>query len=113
MNIKISELNKRISILSVQNIQDDYGFETEQEVEYCKCWSKMSNMSGTEIYKAGADYSKVITRFVIRYRKDKDITTDMKIRYKDKLKDKLYNITYVNNYNFSNEFVELVAEVIE
>lgn len=108
MDVKISELNKRIFILFIQNIQDDYGFETEQEVEYLSCWSKISNMSGTEIYKAGTDYSKVITRFVIRYRKDKVMTTDMKIRYKDKL----YNITYVNNYNESNEFIELIGEVI-
>lgn len=109
MNIKISELNKRISILSISTVQDDYGFETEQEIEYLNCWCKISNMSGSEIFKAGADYSKVITRFIIRYRKDKGITPDMKIRYKDKL----YNITYVNNYSESNKFAELIAEVIE
>lgn len=75
-------------------------------------------MSGTEIFKAGADYSKVVTRFVIRYRKDKIITTDMKIRFGKKIvngveKDVYYNITYVNNYNFSNEFVEIIGQVVE
>jgi len=109
MNIRVGELNKRISILQVQQIQDEYGFTTEQETEVCKCWAKVSNMSGTEIFKAGTDYSKVKTRFLIRYRKDIEFNADMKIRFKDKL----YNIVYINNYNYSNEFVELIGEVIE
>lgn len=109
MKVKISELNKRISIVSISIIQDDYGFEAEQETEVCKCWAKVNNMSGTETFKAGADYNKKVTRFLVRHRRDIEFTTDMKIRFKNKL----YNITYVNNYNYSNEFVELVAEVIE
>ncbi len=109
MDVKISELNKRISIVSISTVQDDYGFEIEQEVEVCKAWAKVSNMSGTETFKAGADYNKKVTRFLVRYRKDIEFTADMKIKFKNKL----YNITYVNNYNYSNEFVELITEVIE
>lgn len=109
MKLKISELNKRISIISIQSVQDEYGFTTERETEICKCWAKVSNMSGTEIFKANNDYSKVRTRFLIRYRKDIELNTDMKIRFNDKL----YNIIYVNNYNYSNKFIELIGEVIE
>ena len=108
MKVNIGELNKRISIVSIRMIQDDYGFETEQEFEVCKAWAKVSNMSGTEVFKAGADYAKTKTRFLVRYRKDIEVTSDMKIRFKDKL----YNIIYPNNYNYSNEFVELIAEVV-
>ncbi|SHH05935.1 phage head closure protein [Tepidibacter thalassicus] len=108
MDIKIGELNKRISIVEIQQMQDEYGFATEQETEVCKCWAKVSNMSGREVFKAGADYSKVKIRFLIRYRKDIKLNTDMKIRFNNKL----YNIVYINNYNFNNKFVELIAEVV-
>lgn len=107
--IKIGELNKRISIVTISTVTNDNGFEEEQEVEYCNCWAKVSNMSGTEVFRSGANYSKVMTRFLVRYRKDKITTTDMKIRFNNKL----YNITYVNNYNESNEFVEMIGEVVD
>jgi SPP1 family predicted phage head-tail adaptor len=118
MDVNIGELNKRISIVSIEVTNNENGFEVEQEVEYLNCWCKVSNMSGTEIFKANADYSKVITRFLIRYRKDKIITTDMKVKFGKKIvngeeKDIYYNITYANNYNYSNEFLELIGEVVE
>lgn len=109
MKVKISDLKKRISIMSISTIQDKDGFDIEQETEICKAWAKVSNISGTEIFKSGADYAATKTRFLVRYRKNIEFTPDMKIRFKDKL----YNIVYVNNYNFSNEFVELIAEVVE
>lgn len=109
MDVNIGELNKRISILANTTIQDTDGFETEQEVIVCTIWAKVSNISGTEVFKAGADYSTVKTRFLVRYRKDIEFNTDMKIKFNSKT----YNIIYANEYNFSHEFVELVAEVVE
>jgi SPP1 family predicted phage head-tail adaptor len=108
MNINIGELNKRISVVTISTIQNENGFEEEQETEYCKTWAKVSNISGTEVFKNGADYSKTVTRFIVRYRKDKPFYTTLKIRFNNNL----YNIVYVNNYNMSNEFIELVAEVV-
>lgn len=102
-------LNKRITILSNEQVQDDFGFNTEEEKEIFKCLAKVNNISGTEIFKAGADYSKVKTRFLIRYRKDIEFTTDMKIKFNNKT----YNIIYLNNYNYGNRFLELIGEVIE
>lgn len=102
------ELNKRICIMTTVSTPNDNGYEEDQETIYCDCWAKVSNMSGTEIFKSNKDYSKVITRFLIRYRKDKIITTDMKVRFNNIL----YDITYVNNYKYSNEFLEIIGEVI-
>ncbi len=100
-------LDKKILILLIDPATNENGFENDKETECCNPWAKVSNMSGTEMFRANADYSKVTTKFIIRYRKD--ITTDMKIRFQSKL----YNITYVNNYNFSNEYLELIGQVIE
>ncbi|MCD3217880.1 phage head closure protein [Clostridium botulinum C] len=108
MNITIGELNKRIEIGINESVQDDEGFETTTFKGF-KAWAKVQNMSGTETFKNKSDYSKKTTRFIIRYRKDKQITTKHTILFNNKY----YNIVYVNDYNESNEFIELVGELIE
>lgn len=101
-------LDRKISIVKIEETKDDDGFDKDGETEICKLWAKVNNMSGTEVFKSGRDYSIAKTRFVVRYRKDIEFKEDMKIRFNNKL----YNIIYVNNYNFSNEFVELITEVV-
>ena len=61
---------------------------------------------GTEVFRSNSDFSKVTTRFVIRYLTD--ITTDDYIKFEGRK----YNIVYINNYNFSNDFIEIVGELI-
>lgn len=107
MDIGTGELNRRISIVTITKGTDASGFPADSEDEYCKSWSKVSNMSGTETFKAGGDFNKVITKFLVRYRSDKVFTTDLKIRYGE-----LYDITFVNDYNNSHEFIELLGQVI-
>ncbi|WIV10541.1 phage head closure protein [Proteiniborus sp. MB09-C3] len=109
MKVKVGELDKRISIVEIIKGDDDEGFPINEEKEILSCWASVSNKSGTEIFKANADYSKVVTRFLIRYRKDIIIDTTKKIRFQDRL----YNIVYANNYNFDNTYLEIIAEVIE
>lgn len=106
MNIRISELNKRIQIVRNDIFVNDNGVEEEKEVIVANIWAKVQNMSGTEIFKANTDYSKTTTRFIIRYRKG--ITTDDFII----LNNYKFNIVYINNYNYSNEYLELIGELI-
>lgn len=108
MKLNVGELNKRIAVITIVIVQNDNGFNVEQEIAYSNTWAKVANMSGTEVFKNGADYSKVITKFIVRYSRTKLYTTDMKIRYNGKL----YNIMYANDYSESNDFVELICEVI-
>ena len=119
MQMGTGELNKRIDIVTIETVQNDNGFETETEILYNIAWSKVANISGTEVFKAGADYSKVMTRFIVRYSKNKKYTANMKIRYdgvrpvEGEIDTRiLYNIVYVNNYGESNQYIELVAEVV-
>lgn len=109
MNVNPGELNKKISIMALETVTNENGIEEETRVVQFTPWAKVSNMSGAEMFKNNSDYSKVTTRFLIRYRKDIEVTTDMKIVFKDKI----YNITYVNNYNFSNEYLDIIGEVVE
>lgn len=117
MDVNIGELNKRISIGSIVSTINDNGYQEPQWQDYLSCWAKISNVSGTEIFKSGRDFSEVMTRFLIRYRKDKVIDTTMQIKFGKRIVDSspvdvFYNIRYVNNYNFSNEFLEIIGEVV-
>lgn len=104
--MKISELDKRITIVRNEIIINENGVEEEVKKELATIWSKVQNMSGTEMFKANTDYSKTTTRFIIRYRND--ITTDDFIKFNNNQ----YNIVYLNNYNFSNDYLEIVGELI-
>ena len=106
MKMKIAELNKRIQIIRNTLTENDNGVDEETEVILNEVWAKVQNMSGTEVFRSNSDFSKVTTRFVIRY--ITDITTDDYIKFEGRK----YNIVYINNYNFSNDFIEIVGELI-
>ncbi|WP_368244098.1 phage head closure protein [Clostridium tertium] len=106
MNIKISELNRRIQIVRNDIFTNNNGVEEEKEVVIANIWGKVQNMSGTEMFKANTGYSKTTTRFIIRYRKN--ITTDDFVI----LNNYKFNIVYINNYNYSNEYLEIIGELI-
>lgn len=106
MKMKIAELNKRIQIIRNTLTENYNGVDEETEVILNEVWAKVQNMSGTEVFRSNSDFSKVTTRFVIRYLTD--ITTDDYIKFEGRK----YNIVYINNYNFSNDFIEIVGELI-
>lgn len=106
MDVKISELNKRISIVRNDIVVNENGIEEKKEIPLTTIWAKVQNMSGTEIFKANTDYSKTTTRFIIRYKKD--ITIEDYILFNNNK----FNIVYINNYNFSNEFLEIIGELL-
>ena len=105
--MKTGELNKRIQIVRNTLVENDNGFDEETEVVLYEVWAKAQNMSGTEIFKADSDFSKVTTRFIVRYLTN--INTDDFIKFEGKK----YNIVYINDYNFSKEFIEIVGELIQ
>ncbi|AJA49532.1 putative phage head-tail adaptor SPP1 family [Clostridium pasteurianum DSM 525 = ATCC 6013] len=112
-----AELNKRISIGAMAVTTNSNGYEEPQWQDYLSSWSKISNVSGTEVFKSGHDFSQTMTRFLIRYRSDKAIDNTMKVKFGKRIVDGqvvdvFYNIKYVNNYNFSNEFLEIIGEVL-
>lgn len=105
--INPGRLNKRIKIIKNAPGYDDYGEPIDDIEVVHECWSSVRNKSGTEQFKSVTPFSKVVTSFLIRYTK-KSIDTSMKIDFKGAI----YNITYVDNYNFSNEWIELTAEKV-
>ena len=105
--MNIAKLNKRIQIIKqVSGGVDDEGFETEAVEELVwECWAKVSETSGTDLIKAGAEFSDTKKRFLIRYT-PVTINTDMIIRYGGEN----YDIVLVNTYGDNHEYTEVWTE---
>jgi len=106
MRVDAGVLNKRIVISETEIAKDSDGIKTETLKTIHSCWAKVSNTSGTEATKTGATFADLNTRFMIRY-------TDKQIHPKHVIvfAGNRYNIEYVNNYGYSNEYIEIMAKV--
>lgn len=104
--INAGELNKKISIYSRGETEDADGYETDPtETLVHTCWAKFSRTSGTETFKANADFSETKVRFLIRYTK-KPIDRKMFVRYAGTD----YEITFINDYGDAHKYIELWCE---
>ncbi|KAF5047427.1 Phage head-tail joining protein [anaerobic digester metagenome] len=100
-------LNKKIKIFKTAPGSDDYGDSLGVPEIVHECWASVKNKNGTEQFKSVAPFAKVVTSFLIRFTK-KVIDNTMKIEFKGEV----YNIKYVDNYNFKNEWLEITAEKV-
>lgn len=108
MNVNPGELNKRIEIFLKQEAEDQDGFGEPEEITVIQRWASFKRISGTEINRSNSDFSCIKARFLIRYTKT-EIEKGMFIRYQNKE----YEITYVNDYGDSHEYMEIWTELKE
>lgn len=108
MNINPGELNKKIQIIKKEETQNENGFPVLADKVVRTCFAKYSNTSGTEILKAGTEFSSAKARFLVRYSLA-EIDADMFVRYVGKD----YNIEYVNPYGDSREYLEIWTSLKE
>ena len=106
--INPGRLNQRIKIYKNSSGYDDYGEPIDSKDLVHECWSSVRNKSGKEQFEASTPFAKVVTSFLIRYTR-KAIDTTMTIEFQGEE----YNIIYVDNYNFSNEYIEITAEKVK
>lgn len=106
--INPGRLNKKISICKKSSGFDDYGEPIDAKPSIHKCWSSIRNKSGKEQFETITPYATTITSFLIRYTK-KHIDTTMIIEFEGHD----YNIVYVDNYNFNNQWIEITAELVK
>ena len=102
--MEIARLNKRIQFLTVSNGGiDAEGFETDpSETIVWECWAQVSETSGTELIKSGAEFSQTKKRFLIRYTSVL-LNTDMVVRYAGQD----YDIVLINTYGDNHEYTEI------
>ncbi len=108
MNVNPGELNRRISFYGAVDGTDTDGFTKPKDSIIHSCWAKVTNMSGTETIKSGKDFAEINTRFLIRYT-SKNLNSNMEILFDNRK----YDISYINDYGFSHEYIEVFAKVRE
>ena len=103
MNVNPGEFRHRIKFVKTEEGTNSNGFPISEETEICQCQAKISNLSGTEKIKSGAEIFDVNTRFLIRY--NSLINEDMEIVFNNNY----YDIQFINDYEFKHEYMEVWA----
>lgn len=101
--MNVGNLNKRIIIQKLTNTVNENGFNEEVWATHKTVWSSVSNLFGREFFEAKAVQSEKTIKFIIRYMSDIDET--MRILFQGKQ----YNITFINNIKYSNNYIEVKA----
>ena len=106
--INAGDYNKKISIYSIVEVEDDAGFKTKTKSIILNTYAKVKTTRGYTLIANNTDFEKAYTNFTIRYPKV-EITRNMLIEYNEKT----YSIEYLNNIDEKNVELEIQAKVVE
>ena len=98
MNVNPGELDKKIQI---KTFDKNKGESSLVRV----CWAKITNQSGSDVLRVDNEIGVMKTRFLIRKSKT-NIERDMFIYFKALI----FRIVYINNYNYSDQYLEIIGE---
>lgn len=106
--INAGDYNKKISIYQVEEIEDNDGFISKNEVIILMPFSKIKTTKGYTLIANGSDFEKAYTNFTIRYSKKVEdayysSNRDVYVKYKDKV----YTVEYLNNIDEANVELEM------
>lgn len=109
---KTAKLNKRIIFQKFINTVDNNDNEIKEWQDYKGAWAAARNLHGEEFYTAGEEQSKKTAVFTIRYRTD--IDESMRIKFgkrlvENKEVDRVFEIQFIDNMKYQNEFLEIKA----
>ena len=99
--------NKKITIFTITEVEDNAGFINKTENVILETFSKVKTTKGFTLIASGSDFEKAYTNFTIRYPKTL-ITRDMFVRYNSKI----YSIEYLNNIDEANVELEIQAKEV-
>ena len=101
------ELNQRVQLQRRVDTQDAAGQKVETWPAVATVFARVTNLSGLEQIKAGADTSVVSTSIVIRFRSDVDAS--MRVLYRSNV----YKINAVLPDERLRQYIELLVELIK
>lgn len=106
--INAGEYNKKISIYQIEEIEDNDGYVTKNEVAILEPFSKVKTTKGYTLIANDSDFEKAYTNFTIRYSKkveDAYYNSDRNVYVK--YKNKIYTVEYLNNVDEANIELEM------
>jgi SPP1 family predicted phage head-tail adaptor len=101
------EFKHKIVIQSLSSIIDENGFEVEEWDDFICCYAKVENLRGKEFFEAAVIQAESTVKFTIRY--VNGIDESMRITFRDKN----YRITFIDNVNYENRYMEIKALEVE
>lgn len=106
-------LNKKIVIEKYTTVTTPNGFDKEEWLYHKSVWASINNLFGKEFYAAKAVQSEMTVEFTIRYSKDLEVLLekDSTKLYRISWNKKSFNITFVDNIKYQNEWIKIKAEV--
>lgn len=103
----IGELRHRITFQKLMTTTNENGFEVEDWVDIKTVWSAVTNLNGKEFFEAATVQAEKTVKFTIRFIDRLDET--MRILFKQKI----YNITFIDNIKYRSKFIEIKALEVE
>lgn len=105
----INRLNKRIEIHGDFNYINELNEEAEKFGKLKTIWAEIIPQTGTlQRQQADTILTNVTHKIKVRYNAGKDITKEMRIRYKDHE----FEIKYILNPYFKNETLEIFVQEV-
>lgn len=107
--INAGSYNKKISIYSIVEVEDDAGFKEKSKSIILNTYAKVKTTKGFTLIASNTDFEKAYTNFTIRFPRKVEISRDMLIEYNGKS----YTIEYLNNVDEKNIELEIQAKVVD
>ncbi|MGM9649722.1 MAG: phage head closure protein [Butyricicoccaceae bacterium] len=107
--ILADKLNKRIAIQKFSVVSDSIGNRVPQWEDCYTCWAYANNLSGREYWAAAQNNAQHSLYFLIRYSsKVADLNPE---QYRVKFRGQIYNLTFIDNVQYENKTLKLMAEL--
>jgi SPP1 family predicted phage head-tail adaptor len=101
------KLKKRITFLEQSSLRNSYGEKENTWNEVDTVWANVLTLTGRALFQANQVHAEVTSKVIIRYRKD--IKSNMRIRYGDRI---LEIIAPPINMNEANRFLEISCKEV-
>ena len=106
--MSFGKMNKFIVIKSIQNIKDDDGFSSKQEVIIANVRGNREGRHGSEKWANRTTFTEATDLFIIRAISGRKLTTDMSI-FCD---DENFEITSIEDVKGRNMYIEILAKKV-
>ncbi|WP_265712296.1 phage head closure protein [Sphingobacterium sp. InxBP1] len=105
LNTQIGRRRQIILIKRLEIIPDEGGGSDSTLVDYWKTWAEVKEVRATRVAESYQDRLKKVFSVKIRYRKDKVVSSDMRIV----IKGKEYAIDGNENIDERDGYIEIIA----
>lgn len=106
--MSFGKMNKFIEIKSIQNVKDEDGFSTQQEITVARVRGYREGRHGSEKWANRTTFTEATDLFIIRSIPGTKLSTDMTIL----CDDENFEITSIEDVKGKNMYIEILAKKV-